>query len=431
MERQPKTVVFVTAHADDLAHGAGGTCALLAAKGYDVRVIVLADDQAPTSGLESSRRKEAEAGAAELGVKPGNVHLLGLAGDIKLDRVTVTALRALIEALAIEPLAVFTHSEADSDQDHVAASRLARTVFRNTTLFKFAIGTSTIPSAFEPSVYCIIDRVLERKERALLFHWSQYEAERIPMQRVRQFSAHYAAGRGGRYCEPFELDIQNDARDVRSLLALVDSSPFTQFWSPLLASAKLHVFTSDGETKWAAGAMSDAVFLTRLQSRLISNAQSRLGADPSSRFEVHQAKGVADTTIAETGNVLVLGGAPVNAAADVMLDWIGLRPYLRDLNFVRRRTQGRGLLTIAANAAAVRKGNRAFVVAATGVDQACTMAAAQCVLEESKLARILPEAREVFEGRLAIIQIEVSLDPDAQRPSTGSGRRRSSGRAAA
>ncbi len=398
---------------------------MLARRGYDVRVIVLSDDGAAC-------RNKAKASAVELGVNPGNVHHLGLTmGEILPDRVTVAALRALVDALAIEPLAAFTHSEADCDQDHVAASRLARAVFGNTTLFKFATAASAISSAFEPSVFCIIDSVLDRRERALLLHRKQNDTELSQIHLTRQFSAHFAAGRGGRYCEAFELGLQSDARAIRDLLALIDTSPFSQFWSPLLASSKLNVFTGGGEPKWTTGAMSDAVFLTRLQSRLFSSAQSRLGADPALRFEVHQAKGNADMSIAETGNVLVLGGPPANAAADLMLDWIGLRPYLRDLNLARRRSQGRGLLTIAANAAAMRKGNRAFVIAATGADQACTMVAAQCVLEETKLARILPEAREVFEGRLAIIQIEVSLDPDAQRPVSGSSRRRSSGRAVA
>lgn len=433
-----QTIVFLVAHASDLESGAGGTCALLAARGYDIRVVVMADD--PDRELDGVCRREALTGAGMLGVRASHVHFLGRrTGDVRSDSETVSALRALADGLGVAPVAVFTHSEASSHRDHAEASRLARAAFRQTAIFKFQVSHSAVVSAFAPSIHCLIDRQMEQKERALRAHATQFAAGRNPIDHVRAFATRYATGLDGRFCEAFELDIQNDSRDIGTLIAALDGSPFSRFWSPLMAASKLHVLL-DSDSARTGGArpaslpMSDAVFATRLQGRLLSSARTRLGEPATARFEAHQANRATDEQCARTGHVLVLGNPFTNPAADAMLDWMGLRPYLRDLHFSRRRGQSRGLLTLAANPLAASNGVRAFILAATGLDQVASMAAARCLLEDAKIARILPEAREVFEGRLAVVQIEVAPDldnTDVTRPDARSSRRRSASRAAA
>ena len=42
------SILFVGAHADDIEIGAGGTCALLCARGFDVHIVVLSDEDVPS-----------------------------------------------------------------------------------------------------------------------------------------------------------------------------------------------------------------------------------------------------------------------------------------------------------------------------------------------------------------------------------------------
>ena len=94
-----------------------------------------------------------------------------------------------------------------------------------------------------------------------------------------------------------------------------------------------------------------------------------------------------------------------------MPTWLGLpQPSAHSSAARRRALAGRGLLTIAANPYAARNGLRRFLFGATGPDQASSLAAAMCLLDDAKIARILPEALAVLEGRLAIVEIEVAND---------------------
>lgn len=171
-------VVFFGAHADDIELGASGTCAKLCAVGFDVRIVVATDELNPA--IASMRRKEATAAAAILGVPPEQVHFLGLPdGQFRCSRDTVAQVRNLFSALDLYPDAVFTHTEADSHQDHVELTRIVKAAFRRVAIFKYRVRNSAIPSHFKPTISSDISRYVNLKSAALCQHKSQIALRRM------------------------------------------------------------------------------------------------------------------------------------------------------------------------------------------------------------------------------------------------------------
>lgn len=406
-------VIFLAAHADDLELGAGGTCAMLCDRGYDVRVIVVTDEADPTvAGL---RRREAVLGARTLGVNPQNVHFLGLPdGYVTCNRQTVTAIRSLVADFGVQPVAVFTHTQSDSHQDHVETTKIARAAFRQVSMFKYLVRNSAVLSGFAPSVHCIVDDYFKLKEAALGSHVSQDRAHRIRLDLVQKFAMKFARGRGGRYCEPFELEIQNDAPDVTAIVGELDGTPFTRLWAPILSSGRLSVLAGRGrdvgETATSPRPMSDLQFLTRLQARLMSTVHAKLGDSPFSRVEVSHANGINDEIHAETNHVLVVGSPTDNPAVNALFDWVGLsadgKGYRRTL---RHKNPDCGLLTIAANPLGRRHGKKSFLFGATGIGRAAYMTAAAALLDDAEISLIVERALDVFSGRAPVAHIEIPV----------------------
>jgi LmbE family N-acetylglucosaminyl deacetylase len=79
-------VLIVAPHPDDETLGCGGAIALLAAKGYDLQVLVISDGTGshphsqthPAPVLESIRSQETIAALGILGVDPGSIAFLHL-----------------------------------------------------------------------------------------------------------------------------------------------------------------------------------------------------------------------------------------------------------------------------------------------------------------------------------------------------------------
>lgn len=412
-----RCVVFLAAHADDLELGAGGACALLCSKGYDVRVVIITDEADAT--IAGQRRREAVAGARTLGVNSDHVYFLGQTdGYVTCNRESVTALRTLVASFGVKPVAVFTHTEADSHQDHIATSRLARAAFRELALFKFLVRNSAILSSFAPSVFCVIDPVMALKEAALLTHDSQGQANRIPIDRVRAFASKFARGMRGTYCEPFELEIQNDAPSISDILQVLDGTPFTRLWSPLMSMAPLTVLASHRSAPPPpSSSMSELMLLTRLQARLMRTVEAKLGADPVDLIDIRHSVGTGDEAWAKRGHVLVVGTPEDNPAAERLFDWIGLsedgQKYKRTM--ASPRFAGTGLLTIAANPFARRAGRRAFLIGATGPDQASSIAAAMAVTDDARIAGILDRAEDVLAGRTPAVHIKIGAKAASSR----------------
>lgn len=400
-----RTILFLTAHADDMELGAGGACAILRKKGYDVHVIVATEEA--NAATAERRRHEAISAATILGVSRGNVHFLGLPdGSVACNPGTVAALRGLTSKLYIKPDAIFTHSLVDSHQDHVEIARLARAAFRGVALFRFLVRNSAILSHFRPSVYCTIDNVIGAKEAALLEHRSQVALGRICLDKVREFTGKFSGICAGKYCEAFELEIQNNAPCVDALIEDLDGAPFTRLWSPLLATSKLTILAGGNEAGRRRGEVSEAVFLTRLQARLMSTVRARLDDGPFYQFEVVDFPETPGTAIAEQGHLLVLGLPGMGATSSCLFDGFSGNGFVpQRLRHVEASHVG-GLLSVAPNPFSRLDGTPSFVFIASGPDHNAIMAAAMVLLDDARLSREIERILEVISGRMPMVQIE-------------------------
>ena len=389
-----RTVLFIGAHADDVEIGAGGTCARLCARGFDVHIVVLTDEA--VAAVATGRRQEAIAAGAALGVHRRHVHFLGLSdGNMICNRQSVGALRALATQHGIKPIAVFTHTEADSHQDHIEATRIAKGAFREAAIFKYQVRNSAITSSFAPVVYCAVDQTYDAKMRALELHHSQMAVGRIPIAQIRQFDERRGPLCGGRTGEAFELEIQEGALAAVELIDILDSQPFRRLWSPVLASERLTVLAASDHR----ASSSDLIFVTRLQTALLGALPYGIGAKPAFRFEVALADGIADEAHAAAGSVLILGGPEANWAAAALHRWLGIPGF--------PTMDTHGSLTIAQNPIAARNGKRAYIFMGCGND-AWGASVAHCLLDDACIEAVLDCAGSVYSGRSAVVQVPVA-----------------------
>ena len=399
-------VLFVGAHADDVELGAGGTAAHLGALGFDVHILVMSDEASLT--VAAQRRREAVAAGTELGLSAKQIHFLGLVdGAVTCNRQTVGALRHFASTLGDNPIAVFTHAEADSHQDHIATTRIVKAAFRKTSLFKYQVRNSVITSGFAPVLYCAVDRTYDAKLRALKQHESQVIAGRIPFDDVVSFDERWGMASGGRFGEAFELDLQEGASGHTELINLLDSQPFRQLWSPVIATGGLTVLAAS-QRRAGTSAASDLVLVTRLQERLIRSRSTGVGTHQRFRFDVALSDGATDAARVADGNVLILGGPDVNPAAAALQRWLGIP--------MQPTSDVRGLLTIARNPLVSGRDASALIFCASGRDDMAVAAAAEFLLDDGRIKSILDRARSVYSGQTASVQIPVNaLDPQGRR----------------
>jgi LmbE family N-acetylglucosaminyl deacetylase len=174
-------IVILAPHPDDETLGCGGSAALCAQAGCDVRVLVLTDGRRGDPSFESdpaalarARAGEVHQACATLGLKPPE--LLGIPdGTLALDPRASNRIREALERLA--PEVVFLPFLADNHADHVAANRLF-------------LGATSPASAIEVYAYeiwsplhpnCVIDigAAVERKRAALACYGSQLRRQAL------------------------------------------------------------------------------------------------------------------------------------------------------------------------------------------------------------------------------------------------------------
>lgn len=218
--------VFIGCHHDDVELGAGVFVQRVLGAGHQVHVLVLTDDAAG-----GARHEETTRAARELGIDPDSVHFMGLSdGDLKADRETVGAIRAL----GLEPQVVLTHSAADSHNDHRAANQLAFATFRETVILQYPIHISARLD-FAPRFFVSLDDAsLERKEHALGAHGSQLE--RIMKRDRKEFEAQLGRIAGMPAAEAFELEVQVGGEAHLPELMTLNDAPFHSLWYPLLGN---------------------------------------------------------------------------------------------------------------------------------------------------------------------------------------------------
>jgi LmbE family N-acetylglucosaminyl deacetylase len=184
-------VLVIVAHPDDEVLGAGGTIARHAARGDNVRILIIADGETSRPGAPpaamAARQKAAADAARVLGAQ-----LLGCLGlpDQRLDTVPLLEIVQKIEALARKdpPSLVYTHHPHDLNSDHRIVANAVMTAFRPVpgssvrAIFACEIASSTEwaapdpKTAFLPRRFVDISATLGRKTDALRCYDSEMRA---------------------------------------------------------------------------------------------------------------------------------------------------------------------------------------------------------------------------------------------------------------
>ena len=203
--------LVVAAHPDDADFGAGGTAALLARAGWDVRYVVAtdgskgSDDPAFTpQSLIAAREREQQAAAEILGV--GSVRFLGFTdGELAYSRPLLGAITR--EIREFQPFAVYTHDPEPviinnsfvNHSDHrtagLATVDAVYPTARDRLNFPEQLQDGLAPhkvrelylwGANEPNFDVDVSTTLETKIEALLAHTSQFGDGKEFLEFVRE-----------------------------------------------------------------------------------------------------------------------------------------------------------------------------------------------------------------------------------------------------
>lgn len=197
-ENDPRRVLAVGAHPDDIELGCGGTLLKHRSVGDRVWMLVMTGGEL---GAASQRGRIAEAQEAANII--GADLLLGkfYDGQIPLNSDAVNVVEDAIVRYNIDT--VYVHSPADAHQDHLLVARATIAAARRLNRVLFYQSPST--TEFNPTVYLDIERFLPKKLEALACHKSQLDGSVTVDLEVVQSTAHYWGSRGKLpYAEAFE-----------------------------------------------------------------------------------------------------------------------------------------------------------------------------------------------------------------------------------
>lgn len=157
-----KTVLVVTAHAEDYLLGAGGTLARLIDEGYTVSVVQVTNDEKNSAGLgpaETRRANEQEGAAAArlLGAKEV-IHLghksgeLGYISSTELRNEMFTLIRALKPRLLFIP---DPYIHYDPERDHFYTGKMAEEAwgYSGGGTFSHELARAGLPGYSAPEIY--------------------------------------------------------------------------------------------------------------------------------------------------------------------------------------------------------------------------------------------------------------------------------------
>jgi LmbE family N-acetylglucosaminyl deacetylase len=174
-------VLVISAHPDDELLGVGGTAAAHAAKGDDVRLVILCEGISMRYSPErhAEVHRQAREAAKILGVAEVSI---GDLPDQKLDTLPLTDLVATIEKHVQDwrSEVVYTHFGGDINRDHqliaeaslVATRPYAAPFVREVLMFETPSSTEwgapQILAPFHPNVFVDVSSTLDRKIEAFL-----------------------------------------------------------------------------------------------------------------------------------------------------------------------------------------------------------------------------------------------------------------------
>lgn len=204
-------IIAIGAHYDDIELGCGGTLARYAAKGHQIKMVVVSDStgisfKGETMRTKSEAETEGKNGAAALGVKDV-LNLKFPNKDVPYDSSSVEAIEKVL--VEFQPELIFTHWPFDTHQDHRNASLAtisAARNFNNIFLYEPFPPSGRSYVAYRPNLYIDITESINVKVASLEAHKSQHSRYGsdwteaiVGRARMRGFESN------NKYAESFEI----------------------------------------------------------------------------------------------------------------------------------------------------------------------------------------------------------------------------------
>jgi LmbE family N-acetylglucosaminyl deacetylase len=307
MNGRPHEALFVGAHPDDIELGAGGTVARLTDAGWNVWLCILTSES--DTRVASDRKSEAIAAARVLGVDAAKVVFADFPDTcLECNGETVAKFRQFSADRGLDPDIVFTHTHADSHNDHQAAYEICQASFRKKVILNFAVVNSLVASKFEPKIFSNVSTLHDRKMAALQLHQSQ--SNRVNPASLYALDESFRINLGFANPEAFELTVQEGGYNQLSLALELNDCPFHSFWYTLLGREKLMIIHAQPvhrkkkEFHWTIDKDRDGI-------SLLSRAFNELWVGKSP-IEDHSSLAEYAELYLERSNVLLSGGAISN-----------------------------------------------------------------------------------------------------------------------
>lgn len=210
-------IIGFGAHPDDVEIFFFGLLAVYRAAGHEIGWVVATDGAAGGEGgaqmLRRTRRAEATAGAAVLGVSP--VFLDAADGALAEDRAVPGRIETLIAQMA--PDLVVTHAPNDYHPDHRALSRMVSDAARFRVPVLFADTMLGVDAS--PTIYVDISAHFDAKCAAIAEHVSQRPQRFIEaVTGWNRFRALQCGYDGCAFAEAFSFTPRFPFSDIRALL---------------------------------------------------------------------------------------------------------------------------------------------------------------------------------------------------------------------
>ncbi|MHB1836631.1 MAG: PIG-L deacetylase family protein, partial [Solirubrobacteraceae bacterium] len=200
----------IGAHPDDVEIGCGGILLRHCDAGHSITIVSLTEGE--RGGDAELRRAESRNAAALLSARAVMLDL----GDTAVPEggATIEALSEIVDE--VRPTTVYTHTFADTHQDHRSVHRAtvvgARAAQR---LYAYQSPSSTVD--FRPQVFVSVDDVLERKLALIAPHLTQNSVREYLAPDLICATARYWGRFGSSdYAEPLEVIRQADVLASRS-----------------------------------------------------------------------------------------------------------------------------------------------------------------------------------------------------------------------
>lgn len=195
----PRRVLAIGAHPDDLELACGATLARLVDMGHEVHAIVLS--HGAMGGDASTRPAEAQRAGAFMGLKSITVHDLP---DTNFELMPNELIRTIEAAIKeTDPHVILTHSQHDQHQDHhavhLATLRAAR---QHHSILCFESPSAT--REFSPDVFIDVSDYTEVKVASVLTHKNQAGKPYMTPETVRGITSFRGRQAKRSHAEGFE-----------------------------------------------------------------------------------------------------------------------------------------------------------------------------------------------------------------------------------